>query len=209
MIDKVAFQAALGEALKSGQFDKIAEALKPYIRATVYEQSFIEKVLREKPVTQNELIPEVGKNDTVYVIGQLEHSTEKAVVMSFQSEPFTYTLGGQRYKIPLGMNSTKIFTKSQIEMMAYDYDLFEDVAEKEVFELHRLRDYKLISMLNAATSLSGKVVTFNAPDSNTVVHLEKDHLVAVTNMLETGDRQGIPDEKTLICKKYLMSQKLF
>lgn len=209
MFDRVLFNEALSSSIKTGQFGKIAEMISPYIRERIYEMSFIEQILKVRPVETTDLIPEEGDNDTLYVLGQSEQPTDKAVAMNFQGKPFTTTKGGRRYKIPLGYNTTPIQTKNEQEMLAFSYDLFADLEQKEIFRLHWLRDEKLIAMLKTAVALSGKTKSYSVDDADVVVYPEKDHFVDVANLLESGDRQGIPSEDTLKCTKFLMSQTMF
>lgn len=207
MYNRVAFNEQVVSAVKDGNFSKIAESISPYIRERIYEMSFIEQVLKVRNIETTDLIPE-EKNDTNFVYGQLEQPTDLAITMNFRGKPFTKTHNGRRYKIPLGYNSTDITSKSEQEMMAFSYDLFADLEQKEIFELHYMRDSKLIAMLNACVALSSKTKDFDTASGTVVIHPEKAHFVTAANILETGDRQSMPDRKTLKCTKYLCSSTI-
>jgi hypothetical protein len=206
MHDQVLFNEKLVQAINSGDFSKIAAAIAPYTRQRIYEMSFIESVLKVRDIEVRDLIPEVD-SDTSYVLGELEQNTDKAITMNFQGKPYTVTKSGRRFKIPIGYNSTPITQKSEQEMLSFTYDLFKDLEQKEIFALHRLRDVKFLQMAKEAVALSGKQKDF-ALAGDGVVYPEKDHFVELANLLETGDRTGIPDENVLACTKYLCSRTI-
>jgi len=206
--DKTAFKQKVRNLVVNGEFSKVADAITPYIRVRLYEESFTDRVLAVRNVSESDLQVEVG-NDSYYVVSHVEQRTEKALVANFIDRPFEDYIAGERYKIPLGMHKTRQRQKSVHELKAYDYDILADAADKDVFELGNLKDWKLIQMLNACVGISGKVHEDVVDTASTgTVQIQKIHFNRLGAVLNTGGRTGVPSEDRLQVAKFLTHRQL-
>lgn len=203
------FQEKYAEAVSNNNFTKVSAELSPYIKVSIYEQSVVSAFLRDRPVSASDLIPEVGHNDTFYVMGQVEQPTKEAVAVNFRGQAATFTPGGRRFKIPLGRHMSKVSRKPQDELMAFNYDLFQELEEKDVFELHTLRDRKFLNACHASVVTSGKSKEYLLSGSATVVRPDKIHFTENSQLLEAGARTGYPSENVLKATKHLFAQQLW
>lgn len=207
--ERAEFQAKFAEAVQAGDFSKIAVEITPYIKLRVMENSFAGAILRPRPVNPGDLIPEEGSNDTYFVYGQIDQPTQNAVAVNFRGQTPSWVPGGRRFKIPIGRHVTKTTRKSQDELMAFDYDLFQDLNEKDIFELHTLRDKKFLSACHAAVIRSGRVLEYGLSGTLSVVSPEKIHFTQAAQLIEAGTRTGKPTEDTLKATKHLMGSQVW
>jgi len=208
-VEKASVQRKFAEVLTNGDFPKIAAEISPYIKVRVYENSICTALLKERVVQPSELIPEPGYNDTFFVMGQLEVMTKEAVVVNFRGQAPTFVPGGRRFKIPIGRHMTKVSQKSKDELLAWDYDLFADLGDKDISELHTLRDQKFLNAADASVIDSGKWNEYALTGSLTVVRPDKLHFNENAQMLESGKRTDYPETDTLKATKHLMGSQLW
>jgi hypothetical protein len=204
--EKEAFNEKVRTFLGDDQYEKVAEAIRPYIRLRLYEDSFADEFLAVRPVSESELIRDT-ETDSFYVLSDVEQPTEQATVANFRDRPYERYLYGQRYEIPLGKHQTSIVRKNKEELMAYDYDLLSDAADKDVYELGVQRDVKFLKVLNECVRLSGKEhidVTDNNQEG--AVQIQKDHVNRLSTVLESGGRTGMPDENQLKTTQMLLNE---
>lgn len=208
-IEKRRFQEKYAKAIKTNNFSKVAASMSPYIKVRTYENSVCTAILKKRTVQSNDLIPEEGSNDTFYVFGQVEQPTREAVPVNFRGQSTTFIPNGRRFKIPLGRHMSKVTKKSQDELMAWDYDLFQDLNEKDIFELHTLRDKKFLNATGASVIQSQKFEEYPLTGNLTVVRPDRIHFTASAQLLESGTRTGLPDEDTLKATKHLMGSQIW
>jgi hypothetical protein len=204
--EKEALNEKVRTFLGDDDYEKVAEAIRPYIRLRLYEDSFADEFLAVRPVSESELIRDT-ETDSFYVLSDVEQPTEQATVANFRDRPYERYLYGQRYEIPLGKHQTKIVRKNKDELMAYDYDLLSDAADKDVYELGVQRDVKFLKVLNECVRLSGKShvdVTDNNQEGP--VQIQKDHVNRLCTVLESGGRTGMPDEDQLKATRMLLNE---
>lgn len=208
-IEKRRFQEKHAEAIQTNNFSKLAADMSPYIKVRVYENSVCTGIMRSRTITAADLIPEPGHNDTFFVYGSLDQMTKDAIAVNFRGQGATFVPGGRRFKIPLGRHMSKVTKKPQDELLAWDYDLFSDLNEKDVFELHTLRDQKFLNACQAAVISSTKWTEYPLTGSNTVVRPDKLHFSENAQLLESGSRTGMPTQDTLKATKHLMGSQLW
>ena len=207
--DRARFNQTLHDSVTSGDMRKIAIEISPYIKVRTYENSFQEAILRTRQVQPSELIPEPGSNDTFYVLGQVEQPTKTAVAVNFRGQATEWYPAGRRFKIPIGKHLTKVSRKNEDELLAWDYDLFQALNDKDIWELHWLRDLKFLYACMASVVQSGKWKEFPLTGSLTVVRPDKIHFNESQNLLESGTRTGVPSKDTLKATKHLMSSTFY
>lgn len=205
--DNAALNAKIERAVASGNTEKLGEEMRGYIKKRVYEASWLDAVLDVRDIATSDLIPEPGSNDTFFVYGNVELESPAAVSINFNGQPSERYIGGKRFKIPLGYHATDITSKTKTELLAFDYDVFADVEQKEVMSLHRLRDTKGIATLNQCVYLSGRNKDYTS--SSGYIALEKSHLNMGKNILEHGLRDATPSTDALKAKKHLLSNQVF
>ena len=209
-LTKEAYQNKLRSFLHNEDFDKTAEAITPYVKRRLYEESFIDRVLAVRTVDQDELIPETEtQDDSFYVIGNVEQHTEIAVKANFRDRPEEDYIFGDRYKIPIGMLKTRQFKKNVNELLVYDYDLLEDAQQKDVFELGNLRDWELLKVLYRCVDYTGRQHEDIVDEGREgPVQISKVHFNRLAAMLNTGGRTGKPSKNRLKAEKFLTSNQL-
>jgi hypothetical protein len=208
-IDRARFQEKYAEAVREGNFPKIAAQMSPYIKVRIYENSICTAILKPRTVQPSDLIPEEGHNDTFFVYGQVEQPTIQAVPLNFRGQGETFVPGGRRFKIPLGRHMSKVSKKPQDELLAFDYDLFAELNDKDIFELHTLRDKKFLWASQAAVITSGKWSENVLSGSATVVRPDKIHFTTNAQLLESGSRTGYPSDDTLKATKHVMGSQIW
>lgn len=209
-LTKEAYRNKLRSFLDDEDFDKTADAITPYVKRRLYEESFIDQVLAVRNVDPDDLIPETeSKDDSYYVIGNVEQNTEVAVKSNFMDRPAEDYIYGERYKIPLGILKTRQFQKNTHELLAYDYDILEDAQEKDIYELGNLRDWELLKIMRRAVDITGRKHKDIVDTSTTgTVQVDKKHFNRLGDTLNTGGRTGLPDEDRLQVEKFLTSNQL-
>jgi hypothetical protein len=206
--DKTAFRQKVRSLVVNGEFAKVAEAITPYVRLRLYEESFADRVLAVRTVTESDLQVEVA-DDSFYVVANVEQGTERAVVANFIDRPIEDYIKGARYKIPLGIHKTRQRRKNVHELKAYDYDILSDAADKDIFELGNLKDWKMLLMLQKCIDLSGKSQTDVQDTAITgPVQVSKIHFNRLGATLNTGGRTGVPSADRLQVAKYLTHRQL-
>jgi hypothetical protein len=210
-LDKTArmdFKRKIQPYLQTGEFNKVAEKITPYVRVRLYEDSFADRILAVRQVPENELIPRTGTDDSYYVISNIEQGTEHALVSNFRGRAPERYLGGPRYEIPVGIHETPIAQKSKNELLAYNYDLLADAAEKDVQKLGELRDSQLLMMMNDAVALSGKQAK-DVVDQATEgpVQIDKVHINRLASTLQTGGRSARPSSDILKATRFLFNDE--
>lgn len=208
-IEKARFQEKYAEAIAQGNYPKIAAQMSPFIKVRIYENSVCTALLKPRTVQPSDLIPEEGHNDTFFVFGQIEQPTVEAIAVNFRGQGTTFVPGGRRFKIPLGRHMSKVSKKNQDELLAFDYDLFSELADHDIFELHTLRDKKFLWAAQAAVITSGKWSENLLSGSATVVRPDKIHFTTNAQLLESGSRTGYPSEDTLKATKHLMGSQIW
>ena len=204
-MNKVAFNQKVRPYIANNELDKVAAALEPYVKLRLYEDSFADRILAVRQVTEADLIPEI-ENDSFYVIGKVEQATEAAVVANFIDRPTERYISGKRYKIPLGKHKTPIARKQKDELMAYDYDILADAADKDVFELGILRDWKLIAAMNECVRFSGKKMDDVVSTASSGAHqIDKIHINRLESVLNSGGRTGLPAKDELKATRLLFN----
>jgi hypothetical protein len=203
--DKEAYNERIRSYVNDNEFDKVAEAIRPYIRVKLYEDSFADEILAVRPVTENDLQVDT-ETDSFYVLSDVEQGTEQATVANFRDRPYERYLYGKRFEIPLGKHQTPIVRKNREELMAYDYDLLADAADKDVYELGIQRDVKLLTILNECVRLSGKTKDVTDDSIEGSVQVQKDHINDLSTLLESGTRTGMPAEDQLKATRMLINE---
>ena len=205
-MQKVALNQQAKPYIKNDEFQKLAGGvLDPYVKVRLYEDSFADRILAVRHVTEADLITEI-KDDSFYVTGKVEQATEFAVAANFIDRPAERYISGKRYKIPLGKHKTAIARKQKDELMAYDYDILADAADKDVYELGMLRDWKLMCVLNECTRFSGKVTPdWLLANNGLNVQVDKIHVQRLENTLNSGGRNGMPLADKLKTTRLLFS----
>ena len=208
-IERQRFHEKYAEAVSQGNYSKIAAQMSPYIKVRVYENSVVTAILKNRTVQTADLIPEEGHNDTFYVFGQVEQPTKDSVAVNFRGQSTTFTPGGRRFKIPVGRHMSKVSRKSEDELLTFNYDLFSELNDKDIFELHTLRDKKFLWACQAAVLSTAKWVEYSLSGSATIVSPDKIHFTRNAQLLESGSRTAYPSEDTLKATKHLMGSTLW
>lgn len=203
------FNRDLLQSISSGNYIKYAGQVNAYIKSRTYELSFKEKFLMPLEKTTEELIPETGNNDSFYVLGQLELDTPNVMTVNFRDGKTTRSPGGQRFKIPLGVYSTEETIKNKYELMAYDYDFFADVEQKEIYELNYWRDQVFTDLLWAVVQANGKYKTYDIASGTEPIHPSKQHFIDAGTLLRSGSRTEVPNKKSLEPASFLMDSTMF
>ncbi len=205
----VLFNRDLLQSITSGSYYKYAGQVNAFIKSRTYELSFKEKFLMPLEKTTDELIPEVGSNDSFYTLGQLELDTPNVMTVNFRDGRTTRSPGGQRFKIPLGVNTTEETIKNKYELMAYDYDFFADVEQKEIYALNYWRDKIFTDLLWSVAQANGKIKVFDIASGAEPIHPSKQNFIDAGTLLRSGSRTGTPNEKTLEPASFLMNATIF
>jgi hypothetical protein len=203
--DKEAFNEKVRTLVEEDSYDKVAAAIRPYIRVRTYEDSFADDILAVRQVTDNDLHRHTD-TDSFYVEADVEQPTATATVANFRDRPYERYIGGERFRIPLGKHQTDIARKNKMELKAYDYDILADAADKDANELKRKRDLKLVSLLNDVARINNKdVVDIKDDTVSDRVQIEKQHVNNIKGILEAGTRTGEPNRDKLEASKMLIN----
>lgn len=193
--------------IQNGELNKVAAEISPYVRVRLYEESFADRILAVRTVTDQELIPEI-ENDSFYVISKVEQPTANATVANFGSRPMERYIKGERYKIPLGRHASPIARKNVHELLAYDYDIMEDAQDKDLNRLGVLRDSKLLRILDECTRLSGRRMADQVDlTSEGPFQVDKVVMNRLAATLQTGGRSSVASEDVLKATRFLLNDE--
>lgn len=134
--------------------NKTAAAGAAFVRSKIRELGFMRRILPPESVTRADLQRSTN-HDTLIKIVDIEHNS-KAMSVNFAGEADERYIQGKRYALPFFKIESEKFSKSEGELMAYDYPITKIIEENSVKDIQRVEDEKGIEYAEAAISITGK-----------------------------------------------------
>jgi hypothetical protein len=128
---------------------KAAAASQEYLRVRVREGSINRNVAPQRPVTKDELIPDIVNNtDDPLFIGEIEPDTPGGMVMPVGSRSRGYYFHGRRYFARFGRVMTLRYNKLLTQLLTYKMDLRQYFSDASLKDLLALEDAYWFSAIN-------------------------------------------------------------
>lgn len=154
-LDAQSYNNLFIEQLDSGvNQEKLAAAGAAFVRTRIREIGFQRRILPPESVTRTDL-QRSDSHDTLIKVVDIEHGS-KAMAINFASEADERYLRGKRYSIPFYKIESEKFSKSEAELLAYDYPVTKVIEENSVKDIQAVEDEKFIEYSEAAINLTGK-----------------------------------------------------
>jgi hypothetical protein len=134
--------------------NKTAAAGAAFVRSKIRELGFMRRILPPESVTRADLQRSTN-HDTLIKIVDIEHGS-KAMAVNFAGEADERYIQGKRYALPFFKIESEKFSKSEGELMSYDYPITKIIEENSVKDIQRVEDEKGIEYAEAAISVTGK-----------------------------------------------------
>lgn len=140
---------------------KTAAAGSAFVRAVMREVAFSRRILPPESVTRADC-QRSTRHDTLMKIVDIEPDS-KAFAVNFRGEAEDKYVTGNRYALPFFKIESQKFSKSEGELLAYDYPITKIIEENSIKDLQAVEDEKFIEYAESAVNLSGKRIA--SPDT--------------------------------------------
>ena len=117
----------LGSPATGYDFSKVASEGQTYIRLRLREAPFSRKILPPQPITREECQRSLN-HDTLVVMKDIAPEAE-AVSLTFKGLPNHKYIQGDRFEIPFYQIASKIYEKSELELLAYEMPITQLLEE--------------------------------------------------------------------------------
>jgi hypothetical protein len=157
---------------------KAAQAGGAFVRERLRELSFFSGILPPEYVTKADCQRSVNHDLLVKIVDIEPQST--AVAINFRGEGNDRYVDTDRYEIPFYKIESDKFSKSEGELLAYDYPVTKKIEENTVKDIQTVRDSNLIAACDAIVAVTGKSINVAGPAT-------KSTLIAGMNQIDTDE----------------------
>lgn len=127
------------------EFPKIASAGDDLIRTHIREAGFLRKLIKPRPITNEELDRELDHDRPVRFV-EMERNSRGAVAVPFNVSSNTEFYYGPKGKVEFFNIKTPVFTKSINELRTYRHDLRKLVTEQALNDIQTKEDGLFINL---------------------------------------------------------------
>lgn len=163
---------------------KTAQASGAFVREKLREVSFTRSIIQPEYVTKADCQRSVS-HDMLVKINDIEHGSDAAAV-NFKGKALERYIQGKRYEIPFFKIESEKFTKSEGELLAYDYPVTKVIEENSVKDIQKIEDGKFIEFTDAVIVANGKDIVPAAAGPATSENLVKLFKALDTDELAVG-----------------------
>lgn len=140
--------------------EKVAAAGAAFVRSKIREVGFARRILPPESVTRSDL-QRSDSHDTLIKVVDIEHDSA-AMAVNFAGEADEHYIQGKRYSIPFFKIESEKFSKSEAELLAYDYPVTKVIEENSIKDIQAVEDEKFIEYAESAISITGKRIVSTA-----------------------------------------------
>ena len=127
-----------------------------YIRTIFRESSFARKIIPPQGVTRMQVNRAVN-TDTVEFIRDIEPDSA-ALALNFRSEAPAEYVQGRRYRIPFFTISSKLYEKTEAELLAYDSPIIKIIERNSVTDIAEVEDDVFLQHVDLAVVGAGQAM---------------------------------------------------
>jgi len=202
--DPAILNAQFLSKIAAGEIKGAAEAGTEYTRLTLREEGLLRKILPPRGITPDKLDKQLDTDKPVKILDK-EVSQPLSVSVPFGSLPTNQYFRGARYRVDFARLVTPNYTKDQIELGQYDYDIrevFKDNAIKDHMTAEDVPFFALVNAIlcvdpdngtqtgNSASAMTGKVQYYDFTDSTknpyALTGFSRDSLVSFLTIMPRG-----------------------
>ena len=163
---------------------KTAQASGAFVREKLREVSFTRSIIQPEYVTKADCQRSVS-HDMLVKINDIEPQSSAAAV-NFKGKALERYIQGKRYEIPFFKIESEKFSKSEGELLAYDYPVTKVIEENSVKDIQKIEDGKFIEFTDAVIVANGKDIVPAAAGPATSENLVKLFKALDTDELAVG-----------------------
>jgi hypothetical protein len=145
----------------SDGLEKAAQAGGSFVRERLRELSFSRAVQPPEYVTKADCQRSVNHDTMVKIIDIEAQSTAAAV--NFRGKALDRYIEGDRYEVAFYKVESDKFSKSEGELLAYDYPVTKVIEQNSVKDIQTIEDTQFISAADIILASTGKIVTTSGP----------------------------------------------
>lgn len=181
--DVTAFNNTFVERLETPEGErKTASAALAYVRARLREIAFCRRILPPENVTRADC-QRSTRHDTLVKIVDIEPES-KAMAVNFRGAATDKYVNGRRYGIPFFKIESELFSKSEAELLAYDYPVTKVIEENSIKDIQYVEDGKFIEYCDSAINVTGKLI------NSTDTAVSRRNLTSLFKMID-GDERSV------------------
>ena len=182
-LDSSSFNNLFIERLDTPEgMQKTAAAGSAFVRAVMREVAFSRRILPPESVTRADCTRSTT-HDTLIKIVDIEPDS-KAFAVNFRGEAEEKYIQGKRYALPFFKIESQKFSKTEGELLAYDYPITKVIEENSIKDIQAVEDEKFIEHAEAAVNITGKRIV----SADTAV--DRKNLTSMFKMI-TADRLSV------------------
>lgn len=199
------FNEAFADMIKGGHEKKAAEAANDYIRVFMREESFMEKILPARTLSNSELDRQVDTTKPVRV-EDMQPGSPGAVSVPFATLPKNKWMRGKRFRVLFDRMITHKAVVDVDELRTWRMDLRQVISDDYVKDLAQEKDRKFLSAVetavgaaSAATLADGACASGAARNYNLVdaAGISRDTLVEMLKIMPATGSKIAP--KIVLC----------
>lgn len=143
--------------------EKAAQAGGAFVRERLRELAFSRAILPPEYVTKADCDRSVN-HDTLVKIVDIEAQSSAAAV-NFRGKALDRYIEGDRYELPFYKIESDKFSKSEGELLAYNYPVTKVIEDNSVKDIQGVEDSKFLEAAQAITTSTGKEIGTAGPIS--------------------------------------------
>lgn len=170
--------------------EKAAQAGGAFVRERLREVAFSRAIVPPEYVTKADCQRSVNHDTLVKIVDIEPQSTAFAV--NFRSKGNDQYIEGLRYEIPFFKIESQKFSKSEGELLAFDYPVTKVIEDNSVKDIQTIEDTQFINSVTANITATGKNVTAAGPINRTSLtaafkQIDNDQLSVGTVLMNKSD----------------------
>ncbi len=161
-VDAATFNNLFITRLDTGDgIEKAAAAGGAFVRERLRELAFSRAILPPEYVTKADCQRSVNHDTLVKIVDIEPQSTAAAV--NFRGKALDRYIEGDRYELAFFKVESDKFSKSEGELLAYDFPVTKVIEDNSVKDIQSVEDTKFIEAAEAIVTSTGKTVTTAGP----------------------------------------------
>jgi len=145
----------------SDGLEKAAQAGGAFVRERLRELAFSRAILPPEYVTKADCQRSVNHDTLVKIVDIEPQSTAAAV--NFRGKALDRYIEGDRYELAFFKIESDKFSKSEGELLAYDFPVTKVIEDNSVKDIQTIEDTRFIEAAEQIVATTGKVVTTAGP----------------------------------------------
>lgn len=162
----------------SDGLEKAAAAGGAFVRERLRELAFSRAILPPEYVTKADCQRSVNHDTLVKIVDIEPQSTAAAV--NFRGKALDRYIEGDRYELAFYKIESDKFSKSEGELLAFDYPVTKVIEDNSVKDIQTIEDSKFIEAAEAIVASTGKTVTTAGP-------VDRSALVSAFKLIDTDE----------------------